>query len=82
MTEENTTNKATFEDTVRAVADDVTDLLDGAVDRTSKWIGGENGNKVVGGAAVGVLAAIVLPMSLVGGALLGAGYAAIRQRQK
>jgi hypothetical protein len=81
MTEENT-KKTNFEDTVRAVADDVTDLLDGAVDRTSKWIGGENGNKVVGGAAVGVLAAIVLPISLVGGALLGAGYAAIRQRSK
>ena len=31
---------------------------------------------------IGILAAIALPISRVGGALLGAGYAAIRQRNK
>ncbi|WP_375396891.1 hypothetical protein [uncultured Sphingomonas sp.] len=73
--------KTTFEDTVRAVGDDVTDLLDSAVDHTAKFLGGENGNKLVGGAAVGALAAIVLPISLLGGALLGLGYAALRKNQ-
>jgi hypothetical protein len=75
-------NKKSFEDTVRAVGDDVADILDSAVDRTAKFIGGDDGNKVVGGAAVGALAALVLPISLVGGALLGAGYAAYRKMNK
>lgn len=74
--------KTTFEDTVRAVADDVTDALDGAVEQTTRFIGGENGNTLVGGAAVGALAAIVLPFGLVTGALLGAGYAAYRKMNR
>ncbi|MDQ2879111.1 MAG: hypothetical protein M3R41_08565 [Pseudomonadota bacterium] len=74
--------KTSFEDTVRAVGDDVIDILDGAVDRTAKFIGGDDGNRIVGGAAVGLLAAIVLPISLVGGALLGAGYAAYRKMNR
>jgi hypothetical protein len=74
--------KASFEDTVRAVGEDVVDVLDGAVDRTTKFIGGENGNKIVGGAAVGALAAIVLPISLISGALIGAGYAAYRKMNR
>ena len=71
--------KTTFEDTVRAVGEDVADVLDNAVDQTSKLLGGEEGNRIVGGAVVGALAAIVLPFSLVTGALLGAGYAAYRK---
>ena len=82
MTEKTETKKSTIEDTVRAVGDDVVEALDSAVDHTAKFIGGKDGNKVVGGAAVGALAAIVLPISLVGGALLGAGYALIRARQR
>lgn len=74
--------KANFEDTVRAVGADVADILDGAVDRASRAIGGENGNTLVGGAAVGALAAIFLPFSLVTGALLGAGYAAYRKTNR
>jgi hypothetical protein len=74
--------KTTFEDTVRAVGADVVDLLDGAVDGVTHAIGGENGNKLIGGAAVGALAAIVLPISLIGGALLGAGYAALRKSNR
>lgn len=76
------TGKTSFQDAARAVADDVTDILDGAVDRTAEFIGGKQGNKIIGGAAVGALAAIVLPVSLLGGALIGAGYAAIRQRSR
>lgn len=71
-----------FEDKVRGAADFVTEKLDDAVDGAADLLTGDNGKKIVGGAAVGVLAAIVLPISLVGGALLGAGYAAFRQSRK
>lgn len=74
--------KINFEATVRAVGEDVVEALDSAVDYTSKAIGGENGNKLVGGAAVGALAAIVLPFSILTGALVGAGYAAFRKMNK
>ncbi len=74
--------KATIEDTFRAVGEDVVEVLDSAVDQTSKFIGGENGNKLIGGAAVGALAAIVLPISIVTGALLGAGYAVLRKSNR
>ncbi len=73
--------KTTFEDTVRAVGADMADALDGAVDKTATFIGAD-GNRIVGGAAVGALAAIVLPLSLVTGALLGAGYAAYRKMNR
>ena len=74
--------KANFEETVRAVGADVADVLDSAVDKTTKFIGGQDGNRIVGGAAVGALAAIFLPVSLLGGALLGAGYAAYRKMNR
>lgn len=74
--------KTTLEDAVRAVGEDVVDALDSAVDHTTRFIGGENGNKLVGGAAVGALAALVLPISLIGGALIGAGYAALRNSNR
>jgi hypothetical protein len=60
-------------------ADYVADKLDRAVDGVGEMLSGQSGKKLVGGAAVGALAAVVLPVSLVGGALLGAGYAAFRQ---
>ena len=63
-------------------ADYVTDKLDRAVDGVGEMLSGESGKKLVGGAAVGALAAVVLPVSLFGGALLGAGYAAFRQLGK
>ena len=71
--------KTTFEDTVHAVAADVTEALDSAVDHTAKFVGD---NKIVGGAAVGALAAIFLPFSIVTGALVGAGYAAYRKMNR
>jgi hypothetical protein len=71
-----------FEDTVSSAADTVTETLDRAVDGAANLLDGENGRKVAGGAAIGALAAIVLPISLIGGALLGAGYAAYRQMNK
>lgn len=74
--------KTSFEDTVHAVAADVAEVLDSAVDQTTRLIAGENGNKLVGGAAIGAVAAIFLPISLFGGALLGAGYAAYRKTNR
>lgn len=71
-----------FEDTVHNAADTVTGTLDRAVDGAADLLDGENGRKIAGGAAVGALAAIILPISLIGGALLGAGYAAYRQMNK
>ncbi len=59
--------------------DRVANTVDRAVEGAGDMLSGESGKKLVGGAAVGALAAVVLPVSLVGGALLGAGYAAFRQ---
>ena len=67
---------------VKAVIDDVTEVLDNAVDYAGEKIGTEKGTKIVGGAAVGALAAVVLPIGLLGGAVLGAGYAFLRNRNK
>ena len=67
---------------VKSVVDDVTEVLDNAVDYAGDMIGTEKGTKIVGGAAVGALAAVVLPIGLLGGAVLGAGYAFLRNRNK
>ncbi len=67
---------------VSALVDDVTEVLDDAVDYAGNMVGSDKGAKIVGGAAVGALAAIVLPIGLIGGAILGAGYAAMRNRDK
>lgn len=67
---------------VKAVIDDVTEVLDNAVDYAGDKIGTEKGSKILGGAAVGAVAAVVLPVSLLGGAVLGAGYAFLRNRNK
>jgi hypothetical protein len=87
MTEFNETTNTTgsnqrFEDKVRQTGDGIAESLDRVVDKVGDAIGGPNGNKVLGGAAVGVLAAVVLPISLGVGAVLGAGYAAYRQMNK
>lgn len=67
---------------VKAVIEDMTEVLDNAVDYAGEKIGSEKSSKVIGGAAVGALAAVVLPIGLVGGAVLGAGYAFLRNRDK
>ena len=65
-----------------SVTDKVTETLDIAVDKASQLIAGPDGNKIVGGAAVGAVAGILLPFSVGFGILLGAGYAAYRQLKK
>jgi hypothetical protein len=74
-------SKARFEGMAKAVAEDVTEVLDKAVDGAADLIGGGEHSRLIGGAAIGALAALVLPVSLIGGALLGAGYAAYRQKR-
>lgn len=66
-------------DYVAGKIDGAIDTVGGAVESVGDALAGETGKKVVGGAVVGLLAATVLPVSLAGGALLGAGYAAFRQ---
>jgi hypothetical protein len=67
---------------VQSVIADVTEVLDSAVDYAGDKIGTEKGTKILGGAAVGAIAAVVLPIGLFGGAVLGAGYAFLRNRNK
>lgn len=71
-----------FERRVGEAADYVTNKIDAAVDGAGDLLTGASGKKLVGGAAVGALAAVVLPIGVVGGAALGLGYAALRQLTK
>lgn len=68
-----------IENQLGEAVDFVAHKIDRVVDGVGDMLSGESGKKVVGGAAVGALAAVALPVSLVGGALLGAGYAVFRQ---
>jgi hypothetical protein len=45
-------------------------------------MGGSKAAKVAGGAAIGVIAGVILPFSLVTGAIIGGAYAAWRQSQR
>ena len=67
-----------FEKKVTDAADYVVGKIDGAIDSVGDMLTGESGKRIVGGAAIGAVAAVALPVSLVGGALIGAGYAALR----
>lgn len=71
-----------FTQGVKEAAEFAMGKVDQAVDSMGNILTGESGRKVAGGAAVGAIAAVVLPVSLVGGAMLGAGYAAFRQYGK
>jgi len=71
-----------FERRVGEAADFVTGKVDAAIDGAGDLLSGESGKRLVGGAAVGALAAVVLPVGVVSGAVLGLGYAAIRQLTK
>jgi hypothetical protein len=60
----------------------IVETLDAVIDDTGDLMGGSKAAKVAGGAAIGVIAGVVLPFSILTGAVIGGAYAAWRQSQK
>jgi hypothetical protein len=60
----------------------VVEALDAVIDDAGDLLGGSKASKVAGGAAIGVVAGVLLPFSLLTGAVVGAGYAAWRQTKR
>jgi hypothetical protein len=60
----------------------IIETLDAVIDDTGDLMGGSKAAKVAGGAAIGVIAGVVLPFSILTGAVIGGAYAAWRQSQK
>jgi hypothetical protein len=60
----------------------IIETLDAVIDDTGDLMGGSKAAKVAGGAAIGVIAGVVLPFSIITGAVIGGAYAAWRQSQK
>lgn len=67
---------------VGEAVDYVAERIDDVVDGAGELIKGDSGQKIAGGALVGAAAAVVLPVSILGGAVLGAGYALFRHLNK
>ena len=57
----------------------IVDTLDAVIDDAGDLMGGSKASKIAGGAAIGAVAAVVLPFSLLTGAIIGAGYSLWRQ---
>jgi hypothetical protein len=60
----------------------IVETLDAVIDDTGDLMGGSKTAKVAGGAAIGVIAGVILPFSVLTGAIIGGAYAAWRQTQK
>ena len=60
----------------------IVETLDAVIDDTGDLMGGTKASKIAGGAAIGAIAGIILPFSLVTGAAVGAIYSAWRQSQR
>jgi hypothetical protein len=60
----------------------IVETLDAVIDDTGDLMGGSKAAKVAGGAAIGVIAGVILPFSILTGAVIGGAYAAWRQSQK
>jgi hypothetical protein len=60
----------------------IVETLDAVIDDTGDLMGGSKAAKIAGGAAVGVIAGVILPFSVLTGAVIGGAYAAWRQTQK
>jgi hypothetical protein len=60
----------------------IVETLDAVIDDTADLMGGSKAAKVAGGAAIGVIAGVILPFSVLTGAVIGGAYAAWRQTQK
>lgn len=70
------------DDQPRSTGKAIVDTLDAVIDDTGDLMGGSKAAKVAGGAAIGVLAGVVLPFSILTGAVIGGAYAVWRQSQR
>ena len=66
----------------KSVGTKIVETLDAVIDDTGDLMGGSKAAKVAGGAAIGVVAGVLLPFSILTGAVLGGAYAAWRQSQR
>ena len=66
----------------KSVGAKIVDTIDAVIDDTGDLMGGSKAAKVAGGAAIGVIAGVILPFSLLTGAIIGGAYAAWRQSQR
>ena len=70
------------DDKPRSTGRAIVDTLDAVIDDTGDLMGGSKAAKVAGGAAIGVIAGVLLPFSILTGAVIGGAYAAWRQSQR
>lgn len=68
--------------TDKNMGEKIVDTLDAVIDDAGDLMGGTKASKIAGGAAIGAIAGIILPFSLVTGAAVGAIYSAWRQSQR
>ncbi|UVO53001.1 hypothetical protein [Sphingomonas sp. SUN039] len=66
----------------KSVGTKIVETLDAVIDDTGDLMGGSKAAKVAGGAAIGVVAGVILPFSILTGAVIGGAYAAWRQSQR
>jgi hypothetical protein len=80
---EPTKNKAQrMDDQPRTTGQAIIDTIDAVIDDTGDLMGGSRAAKVAGGAAIGVVAGVLLPFSILTGAVVGGAYSAWRQSQR
>jgi hypothetical protein len=63
----------------KSVGTKIVETIDAVIDDTGDLLGGSKASKIAGGAAIGVIAGVVLPFSILTGAVIGGAYAAWRQ---
>ena len=66
----------------KSVGTKIVETIDAVIDDTGDLMGGSKAAKVAGGAAIGVIAGVLLPFSILTGAVIGGAYAAWRQSQR
>ena len=81
-TENDTLKQETAGTEAKSMGTKIVETLDAVIDDTGDLMGGSKAAKVAGGAAIGVIAGVILPFSLLTGAVIGGAYAAWRQSQR
>jgi len=66
----------------KTMGEKVIETLDAVIDDAGDLMGGTKSSKIAGGAAIGAIAGILLPFSIVTGAAVGAIYSAWRQSNR